>query len=224
MPGQVETSFGIGTVGSTARRWPRPSTGRCVPTSFEKWSSRHLQRWQTKAPRTPHPFYADAVRAAARGDDACLADGRSWGSGDRVGAGRGGTRAAFAVGRGRIRKWTWGAIHRTRPRHPLSRIFPDCAKVLDPPGLATHGDSDTPLAGRLCPDRGLHGDGDVSKPLHPRPVRLAQLPMDRPAWRIGPPRQPALRGPGRALGRCRDRPPALGLGTTSWRRPKRGRR
>lgn len=91
-------------------------------------------------------IYADAVRAAARGDDTCLADGQSW---ETV------IESALADAvrelRARLgadsREWTWGAMHRTRPRHPLSRVFPGCAKALDPPGLATHGDADTPLAG-----------------------------------------------------------------------------
>lgn len=43
--------------------------------------------------------------------------------------------------------WTWGRVHRTRGRHPLSAVFPDWADHLDPPGHAVHGDGDTPLAG-----------------------------------------------------------------------------
>ena len=95
-------------------------------------------------------IYADAVRSAARGDDACLADGRSWATAIE-------SALAHAVRelRSRLgtdsRKWTWGAIHRTRPRHPLSRVFPDWAELLDPPALATHGDADTPLAGAYAP-------------------------------------------------------------------------
>ncbi|MDE0191835.1 MAG: penicillin acylase family protein [Gammaproteobacteria bacterium] len=91
-------------------------------------------------------IYADAVRSAERGDDACLAKGRTWEAAIE-------TALAHAVRelRSRLgtdsREWTWGAIHRTRPRHPLSRVFPDCAELLDPPRLATHGDADTPLAG-----------------------------------------------------------------------------
>ena len=41
----------------------------------------------------------------------------------------------------------WGAVHVTKPRHPLSNSFPDLGKLLDPPSVATHGDSDTPLQG-----------------------------------------------------------------------------
>ena len=43
--------------------------------------------------------------------------------------------------------WIWGNRHQTAPRHPLSRVFPDVASLLDPPATPTHGDSDTPLAG-----------------------------------------------------------------------------
>ena len=43
--------------------------------------------------------------------------------------------------------WVWGSVHHTRPRHPLSAVFPAYADLLDPPSVATHGDGDTPLAG-----------------------------------------------------------------------------
>lgn len=43
--------------------------------------------------------------------------------------------------------WLWGDLHRTKPRHPLSRVFPDEAARLDPPSIRVHGDADTPLAG-----------------------------------------------------------------------------
>jgi penicillin G amidase len=44
-------------------------------------------------------------------------------------------------------KWQWGAIHHTKPQHPLSRIFPELAELLDPQPQPTGGDSDTPQAG-----------------------------------------------------------------------------
>ena len=46
-----------------------------------------------------------------------------------------------------LQSWQWGRVHHTRPQHPLSSVFPEAARHLDPPGLATHGDGDTPLAG-----------------------------------------------------------------------------
>ncbi|MFH1571068.1 MAG: penicillin acylase family protein, partial [Gemmatimonadota bacterium] len=46
--------------------------------------------------------------------------------------------------------WTWGEAHRTRPRHPLSEVFPESASLLDPPSVAMHGDGDTPLAGSFA--------------------------------------------------------------------------
>jgi penicillin G amidase len=44
-------------------------------------------------------------------------------------------------------RWKWGAVHVTRPSHPLSAIFPHLGELLDPPSIAMHGDSDTPLQG-----------------------------------------------------------------------------
>ena len=91
-------------------------------------------------------LYAQAVSAMARNDDSCLAPGETWP--ERIEA-----ALASAVSELRTRlgddmtQWTWGAIHGTRPRHPLSKTFPDHAALLDPPALSTHGDGDTPLAG-----------------------------------------------------------------------------
>ncbi len=53
---------------------------------------------------------------------------------------------------------TWGKMHRTKPLHPLSPVFPDLAKFLDPPGFAVHGDGDTPLAGSYA----LHNEFTVT--------------------------------------------------------------
>ncbi|MDE0040236.1 MAG: penicillin acylase family protein [Gammaproteobacteria bacterium] len=92
------------------------------------------------------PIYADAVRSAARGEEGGLADGRSWDTAIESALANGVRELRSRLGTD-SREWTWGTIHRTRPRHPLSRVFPECAELLDPPGLATHGDADTPLAG-----------------------------------------------------------------------------
>ena len=46
-----------------------------------------------------------------------------------------------------MQTWTWGSIHHTLPQHPLSRIFPEHAQLLDPLAIPTGGDGDTPQAG-----------------------------------------------------------------------------
>ena len=45
-----------------------------------------------------------------------------------------------------VEGWRWSKLHRTRPRHPLSVLFPESAQVLDPPSFTMDGDADTPLA------------------------------------------------------------------------------
>ena len=75
-----------------------------------------------------------------------------------------------------ISTWTWGRVHRTRPRHPLSDAYPQYAEWLDPPSLTVHGDSDTPLAGSFPPkgpftvtglsvNRYIHDPSDWSRSL-----------------------------------------------------------
>ncbi len=42
--------------------------------------------------------------------------------------------------------WTWGALHRTAPTHPLSGTYPEHAVALNPPSYPMGGDGDTPQA------------------------------------------------------------------------------
>lgn len=49
-----------------------------------------------------------------------------------------------------VSTWQWGRVHRTRPRHPLSNLYPEVSALLDPPGVTAHGDGDTPLAGSFA--------------------------------------------------------------------------
>ena len=44
-------------------------------------------------------------------------------------------------------QWQWGRLHQTRPKHPLSAVFPEVADKLDPPSVQIHGDGHTPLVG-----------------------------------------------------------------------------
>jgi penicillin amidase len=54
-----------------------------------------------------------------------------------------------------LRDWRWGRVHVTRPRHPLSAVFPEAAALLDPPSLAVGGDADTVQASAYVPAAGF---------------------------------------------------------------------
>ena len=137
-------------------RMDRASTGAAIyaamrPTLFHAVVQAALGAGSTGAlatPGVPHlgALYASAVAAMAAADDSCLEPGRTWET-----LIESALWDAVAGLRGLLGKdmdtWTWGALHGTCPRHPLSRVFPDCAELLDPPPVATHGDGDTPLAG-----------------------------------------------------------------------------
>ncbi len=91
-------------------------------------------------------LYASAVAAMAEDDDTCLQPGQTWAGCVESALARAVRELRSRLG-DNMRDWTWGAIHHTRPRHPLSRTFSECADLLDPPQVETHGDGDTPLAG-----------------------------------------------------------------------------
>jgi len=98
-------------------------------------------------------LYARAVTAMASGDTALLPPGQTW-----PGLIESALSQAVAELRRRLgdamHTWTWGKVHQTRPRHPLSRIFSELAPLLDPPQVAAGGDGDTPQQGGYWgPDR-----------------------------------------------------------------------
>ena len=88
----------------------------------------------------------EMILGLERGDGSMLPDGRSWedllAESLRQAVGDLGERLGDEMS-----GWKWGRVHHTRPRHPLSQVFPECARLLDPPCLPTHGDGDVPLAG-----------------------------------------------------------------------------
>jgi penicillin amidase len=91
-------------------------------------------------------LYARAVAAMEADDTTCLAPGATWPGAIESAIARGVDELRARLGND-MRNWTWGAVHHTRPQHPLSRIFPECAHLLDPSALPTDGDGDTPQAG-----------------------------------------------------------------------------
>ena len=150
-------------------RMDRASTGAALyaamrPTLLRAVVGAALGSASTQA-SAPHlaSLTAHAVSAMADADDSCLESGETWQS-----LIESALRAAVIELRRRLGddmdNWTWGALHGTRPRHPLTRVFPGCAELLDPPALATHGDADTPLAGAYAiPYHARHGlDGDFT--------------------------------------------------------------
>src|SRR5262249_20858484 len=56
-----------------------------------------------------------------------------------------------------IDEWQWRRVHTTRPRHPLSTVFPEAAAILDPPPVAVGGDGDTRQASTFVPGAGYGG-------------------------------------------------------------------
>lgn len=50
--------------------------------------------------------------------------------------------------------WSWGSNHTTNPTHPLSRLDPGLAKLLDPPAVAMGGGFDTPNAASYSTAKG----------------------------------------------------------------------
>ena len=92
-------------------------------------------------------YVALAINVAIEDDDlSLLPDGMTW----RAAAVQSLERACDSLSESlgdAMSEWFWGRLHRTRPMHPLSSVFPDAAGLLDPPSLGLHGDGDTPLAG-----------------------------------------------------------------------------
>src|SRR5262249_13173150 len=110
------------------------------------------------APTHAGLIYNQAATAMASGDFALLPPGQTW---------PGLIESALARAVAELRQrlggdmptgtWPWGGVDQTRPRHPVARIFPDLAALLDPPPVATGGDGDTPQAGSYGGQEGPDG-------------------------------------------------------------------
>lgn len=91
-------------------------------------------------------LYTRAVHAMAANDPAPLPPGQTWPQCLEAALQRAVADLRQRLG-GDIQTWQWGILHRTRPQHPLARLFPDCADLLNPPQIPAGGDGDTPQQG-----------------------------------------------------------------------------
>lgn len=68
--------------------------------------------------------------------------------------------------------WTWGALHRTAPTHPLSASYPEHASALNPPSYPMGGDGDTPQAASYS----------IGQPFHITSTSVARYVFDTADW------------------------------------------
>jgi penicillin amidase len=84
------------------------------------------------------------IAAMERGDESWVPNGESWNSLLSAALEAAATELETRLGTDWSR-WRWGDLHKTRPQHPLSAVFPGAAALLNPPAIETPGDADTPL-------------------------------------------------------------------------------
>ena len=98
------------------------------------------------APTHAAQIFTHATTAMGCDDTSPLPPGQTW-----PGLVESGLQQAVTELRERLgddmHTWTWDRLHHTRPQHPLSRVFPELAELLNPPMLPAGGDGDTPQQG-----------------------------------------------------------------------------
>ena len=97
-------------------------------------------------PTHANQIFAQAMQAMAHDDPSPLAAGQTWLGLVDAALQRAVTELRERLGDD-VTTWTWGQLHHTRPRHPLSRAFPELSALLDPPTVQASGDGDTPQQG-----------------------------------------------------------------------------
>jgi len=102
------------------------------------------------APRHLGELATLLVAAAKSNDTSLLPQGETWSSVSAAALNQAVSDLRHRLG-DRIEEWRWGSVHRTLPRHPLAKKFPDWQKVLNPPALPMSGDGETPLAAGYSP-------------------------------------------------------------------------
>ena len=111
-------------------------------------------------------LYSRAVHAMEANDLAPLPPGQTWPQFMEAALRRAVADLSRRLG-GDMHGWQWRTLHRTRPQHPLSRLFPECADVLNPPQVPAGGDGDTPQqGGSWTPDRFVLTSLSVNRYIH----------------------------------------------------------
>jgi penicillin amidase len=118
------------------------------------------------APVHANQIYARAVTAMDCGDTSLLPPGQTW-----TGLVESALRRAVIELQERLgddmHTWAWDRLHHTRPRHPLSGVFPELAELLDPPAIPAGGDGDTPQQGGYSTtDRFVLSSMSVNRYIH----------------------------------------------------------
>ena len=102
------------------------------------------------APNHQRQIASRLATTASRNDTSLLPPGSDWQSAVAKALAEGVADLRERLGDD-VDSWGWGTVHHTRPRHPLSALFPELAPVLDPPSVPMGGDGDTPQAGSYSP-------------------------------------------------------------------------
>ena len=97
-----------------------------------------------------------AVRMAEERPDGVLATGETW-DGVTAGAFREAVERLAAELGDDPRTWTWGALHRLKPDHPLAAVKP-LDRIFGAPDLPIGGDTDSPLQTALIPHQPFRAD------------------------------------------------------------------
>ncbi len=98
------------------------------------------------APTHANQIYARAVAELASGDTSLLPPRQTWHGMVESALQRAVAELHERFGED-MHTWRWSRVHHTRPRHPLSRVLPELAELLDPPSVPAGGDGDTPQQG-----------------------------------------------------------------------------
>ncbi len=121
-------------------------------SGLDRVASDWLRREPPGVGTTAHLWWI--VPRLLRDDDTTLLGGAGWAELLAIALDRAGAWLSDRLGPVPA-NWRWGALHRTWMFHPLSAVFPEHRKLLDPPSVELNGDGDTVFAAGYTPSRGF---------------------------------------------------------------------